>query len=70
MSKAPDGYKGEWDGLPQDLQQLVRRIYVVSEAVENETASPDMVFEFFDLQDEVGHLLFWEEAKLTARKRP
>lgn len=69
MSNAPDGYKGEWEGLTPEIQQLIRQIYEVAAAIEGDDTPHEIVFKFYELQDEAERLQFWEKAKLAARGR-
>lgn len=68
MLQAPDGYKGEWEGLSPALQQFIKRVYEVAEAVDSDSTPPDVVFEFFELLNETDHLLFWAKVQQAARR--
>ena len=67
MVKAPDGYKGEWEGLSPEQQKFIRQVYEVAEAVEGDNPPHEVVFSFFELLDEAERRQFWEIAKLAAR---
>lgn len=69
MLLAPDGYEGEWDGLPPEIQQLIRQVYEVTAAIEGDDTPHEIVFKFYELQDEAERRQFWEKAKLAARDR-
>ncbi|MCA9920936.1 MAG: hypothetical protein KC419_17320 [Anaerolineales bacterium] len=68
MTTSPDGFKDEWDGLPPELQQFIKRVYDVAEAVEGDDTPPDIVFEFFELLDETNRQLFWAKVQQAARR--
>ncbi|MCA9922881.1 MAG: hypothetical protein KC419_17385 [Anaerolineales bacterium] len=68
MSSAPDGYKGEWAEVPAELQQFIKRVYEVAEAVEGDDTPDNVVFEFFELLDETSRQLFLAKLQQAARR--